>query len=69
MEFSPKTERGLGPEVAGIIEKLQKMEPKNPVVKDNSVHLKPPTSSPSPKKPKGNWQSFAERSLPNGDRD
>lgn len=66
MEFSPKPK--LDPVVLEIIERLKKMEPKvSKVEKNNTIRLKPPASSP--KKPRGSWTSFAERSLPNGDRD
>lgn len=65
MEYSPKTEQELDPEVLAIIEKLRIMEPKAPEgKKDNSVHLKPPTSSP-----KRSGGSFASWSLPTGDLD
>lgn len=66
MEFSPKLK--LDSEVLEIIERLKKMDPKVPEVKkDTSINLKPLASST--KKPKGSWSSFAESSLPNGDRD
>lgn len=69
-DFPQKQEKkSLDPETLELIERLKKMKPEIPKIEeDRSIKLRPPETSVK-QKPKGHWQSFAERSLPNGDRD